>query len=452
MMIPHAYSPDTNATMICQICCDDVSSQTLTCSYCAFDACNTCVYRYITDALKEPSCMSCRKPWRREFVMEHAEKKWVRESFLPHMGNYLLEQEKMLLPEAQDEAALVTKIKQVSAEISDLPTNLQLTRKYKSKPDIFQAQLKIKQDRRAELQQELSELKTQSILYGDAGNTSLTAKEKKPTYLFKCPHDDCRGFISDEYACGTCKIDVCRNCHVELVPGETHTCKKDDRETAAFVMNSTKPCPKCKTLIMKNGGCAQMFCTVCHVAWDWNTGLVDEGVIHNPYYWDMLANRSFENPDLEALACGEMPTPHMFVAYVRRFTKSYAQEVELLSIMRKVSHIREVILPTCNIDRVRDNVDLRVAFLRNEFDETTWATKLMNREKKRMKLQAFRDLLQMTIAVMEDMIRKICYKEHDVLPDSLIQQYRELMRYYNENLDKIKHIHGGAVPKVMELI
>lgn len=42
--------------------------------------------------------------------------------------------------------------------------------------------------------------------------------------------------------------------------------------TEKFLEMKTKPCPKCKILIIKNGGCNRMYCTRCSHEFCWICG------------------------------------------------------------------------------------------------------------------------------------------------------------------------------------
>ena len=46
--------------------------------------------------------------------------------------------------------------------------------------------------------------------------------------------------------------------------------KKDERSRKK-IKKDTKPCPKCKVPIEKDGGCDHMYCTRCKENWCWST-------------------------------------------------------------------------------------------------------------------------------------------------------------------------------------
>ena len=62
-------------------------------------------------------------------------------------------------------------------------------------------------------------------------------------------------------------------------------CDKEAVETMKMLNKDTKPCPSCGTMIHKVSGCNQMWCPSCKNAFDWRSGRIERGVIHNPHYY-----------------------------------------------------------------------------------------------------------------------------------------------------------------------
>ena len=83
-------------------------------------------------------------------------------------------------------------------------------------------------------------------------------------------------------------------------------------------------------------------------------------------------------------------------------------------------------------------------YLLNEFDEDTWAFKLMNRDKKKMKNKAIYDLVQTIVLILKDLIRQFVYDTLDL--KIILDMHKELQKYFLDHTDKILEIHGGKVP------
>ena len=433
---------------ICTICDDNKLSEKLICSYCKFQACQNCNRKFIEERPREPLCMNCGKIWTREFILKNIEsKQW----FFEHIGKFILEKEKMLLPESQEEASNISTIQVLSSRRLQFPTNSKLMRMYKHLGlKAVKDALEEKRELNSRVKTMIRNIKSQTITYGD--QVTSTIPKKITRYIFKCPHD-CRGFVKDNYECGTCKRFVCKYCNLQLDENDkAHICNKDDIKSASLVFSMTKPCPKCMTLIFKSGGCDQMFCTQCNTAFGWNTGIIESGVIHNPHYYEYLATLSATVPNIDDIACGEIPDAITFLQRIRFFTTSLPCIEKLNKLHRTVSHIRYNVIPNWLVDNVKDNIDIRIKYLLNEFDEETWAKKLMNREKKRMKIKSVYDLLQLILVLMEDFIRKIFVfnvsnnNEYEDNIFKILHENKELLKYYSETLEQIFLVHGGKAP------
>jgi hypothetical protein len=396
--------------------------------------------------------MNCGKIWSREFVLKNiSDKKW----FFQHIGSYTLEKEKMLLPETQEEVLIISKIKQLSDKIKELPTNVKIIGMYnKFGKEVVKEALKEKSNIRDAAIKTMNMLKEQTITYG---NKKSSFTKKNSHYIFKCPRDDCRGFISDTYICGTCNKSVCKFCKLKI-DNNDHKCDKDDIKSSALVSSLTKLCPKCMTPILKSGGCDQMFCTQCNTPFSWITGEIEIGVIHNPHYYEYLSTVSGTVMDIDVIACGEIPIAWVFMEIINRATTTQYILEKLRNLHRDVTHFRQVVLPVWVIDNVKDNIDIRVKYLLNEIDESIFKLKLINREKKRMKIKAVYDLLHLVLTIMEDFVRQVFgfniseYHQWHHNADNIIEQISSLQKYYYNTLDQIYSIHGGKIPISLEKI
>lgn len=428
----------------CDICCE-YKTAFMVCSYCKFQACETCVQKFIEDKPREPLCMKCGKIWSREFVLQNTtDKKW----FFQHIGKYILEQEKMLLPETQEEASLISRIQELSQCIKSLPTNSRLKHMYKNL-DLNKA-LEEKRDITWKIKFDIQSTKAMTITYGGIGLDRARSKDNH--YIFKCP-SDCRGFVSNDYCCGTCKCLVCKKCRVQIKEENLeHICNEDDIKSSALVSSLTKPCPKCMTPILKSGGCDQMFCVVCYTAFSWTTGEIEVGVIHNPHYYEYLSTLTMPMVDIEVLACGDIPDAMTFMNRITKITCSdiFIRKLRDLHIIAR--HMRHAVVPAWQINKVKDNIDIRVQYLLGEIDETTWESKLLFREKKRMKIKAFHDLIQMVLVILEDFVRRVfsldifnIEKWHSVSSSTIVEVVY-LKKYYSGSLSQICKVHGGVIP------
>jgi len=423
---------------MCTICCE--LGTLVNCHFCHFDACSTCVSRYIESRVNDLGCMSCRALWSPESVIEKfidVDRQWVKHNFYAHLGRCMMEREKALLPETQAEAAVMREVAVLRHEFNSLPTIQQAQRKFRGQAE--EVCEKIKEQKR-ELRKRINDL------LGD--RTPKHGSETKPKvhYTARCQYDNCRGFVeSSTNLCGTCRQRVCTDCHMPR--SDVHTCAKEDLDSAAIIRAECRNCPKCMVPIFKSGGCDQMFCTACHVAFSWTTGCVEVGAVHNPHFYEWLASTNARGGgegmtarQIEDVACGDVPNV-MIILQMGLYRSMF------LRIHQILMHLRNAVLPEYNLDPVTDNKDLRLQYLLNNFDEETWCIKLANREKKLMKRRAIARLLTMTDAILADFVRRAVVSIRDT-PElaKLINEYLAFIQYYSESLTRIVKVHGGREP------
>lgn len=133
-----------------------------------------------------------------------------------------------------------------------------------------------------------------------------TVKEESVVKFFgKCPADQCNGLISNGWKCGICEVSVCKICMERLE--KDHTCDDNVVKNVQELRRHTKPCPGCKAPIVKYVGCAQVWCTICHITFNWTTGKEEKTTfMHNPHYLDWIR----ANPDADPYEHGATARIH----------------------------------------------------------------------------------------------------------------------------------------------
>jgi len=116
-------------------------------------------------------------------------------------------------------------------------------------------------------------------------NFLLEAQILQDNQLCHCINPNCQNTLTKKSLglCGvaecTCGARICWNCHEEAhAPiscahlNKWRLITKEETLQAKWVMENTKPCPKCHNRIEKNGGCNHMTCSQCHYEFCWICG------------------------------------------------------------------------------------------------------------------------------------------------------------------------------------
>ena len=255
----------------CEVCCDDFNMSTkrkIKCSYCNYCACKSCVRQYLTSTTKEPHCMNCKKAWGQNFMVLHLDRAFMDKAYKQHRKTNLLE-----------------------SAISKLPETMEAAQNYKKQEELTDENKKLKEIE-FKLKEQLRDISNTQAANAHTiyriRNGYYKKDEEKRKFIMACPDDECRGYLSSGYKCELCKLFTCSKCH-EIIGDKKenpdHVCNQDSVKSAELIKKETKPCPSCGARIFKMSGCDQMWCTECHVAFSWRTGLRETGTIHNPHFY-----------------------------------------------------------------------------------------------------------------------------------------------------------------------
>lgn len=122
---------------------------------------------------------------------------------------------------------------------------------------------------------------------GEETATDPAASETNTVNVWPCPKTGCRALLNAEFRCIVCDTQVCDKCHA-IPEGTEHECKREDVLSVRAIVNSSQACPRCRIRINRTSGCDQMWCTQCHTAFSYKTGVLINGQIHNPHYFQQL--------------------------------------------------------------------------------------------------------------------------------------------------------------------
>ena len=275
----------------CQVSCEKINKinhKKVKCPFCDLTSCRVCSQRYILSSFEDPHCMGCKTRWDREFIDSFCTVKFRNKDLKLHRENVLLEREKALMPATQPEVERLLAIRRLQRLAREQRERLfQLHEAGENVPE-----LGILYNEMERTYRELSRLKN----VGDAIPTTFTRQ---------CPNETCKGFLNVDWYCGLCDQYFCKDCNEPVT--DDHECDPGVVETMKLLNRDSKSCPKCGMVIQKLNGCSQMWCISCHTAFDWRTGEISSGRVHNPHYIEFKRKNmiSREHGDIP---CGGIPS------------------------------------------------------------------------------------------------------------------------------------------------
>jgi hypothetical protein len=443
--------------------------------------------------------MGCKRGWNREFIDLHLTKTFRNGPLRKHRAKTLMDREKAMLPAMQIFVEATKGLRTTGAELTEVMGSM---RKYDIKRvEILRQRDALRVKIRAatnddEGKKAIDELDTNckvygvnegrlmrirfdqetlnrqitqwhNILEGRAADDTRVAEVRE--FIQRCPGEGCRGYLSTAYKCGVCAKYTCNECLT--VKGDNrdaeHTCVEEAKASTAMIRRETKPCPKCGVRIYKIDGCSQMFCTqeTCHTAWDWNTGHIVTGNIHNPHYYEYLRHRNGGEMPREAgdIPCGGLPAVWLFSREILAIPATLLpieQKNLILSVHRCLSDMADMRLPEYPA-RLPANVnkDINIRYLMNEMEEADWQKQLEQRETKFERKREIGQILTTFAHVGAEMLRTLTNhvgvtgeprmmliaKMWNVITG---RQVEDLRLYTNKSLVELGKRMGCAIPQV----
>jgi len=402
----------------------------VTCPKCSESCCRGCTKRYLLGLPDiNPACMSCKTQWDFEFVAENTDDKFHNHIYRERRAKILVDRERSLLPSTQPYVAAIREKVKLQEEYAEVSKEI----------DMYRYLLNQAISRKSAIKDQL-----QNTPDGKRPET----KESTPNYKFvgHCPQSDCKGYLNEHYVCGLCATKACRSCRLAKHIGD---CDKNVVETVRMLARDTKSCPNCNVPIFKISGCAQIFCTSCHIAFDWDTGKIETGRIHNPHYYEFLRQNGGQAREPGDVRCGGQID---FMNLRNRLVRGGFDQRTIdwvLNSHRLSGHIRQVLLPEYRTQAVDENTnrDLRVKYLLGKLSDQEWISKIKAKEKKREKNSAINLALTMFVDTLDDLhANMIMCKANEVSP--YLIQLKQLRSYTRQVLKKISSRFQNKVPDI----
>jgi hypothetical protein len=417
----------TDESQICQVCISEYTAtkrKPIACPGCQYSVCTACVRNYLLTTVAAPHCLQCRMAWNRSFLYDQLPKSFVDGDLKEHRYKAIFDREKSLMPATQEYVQYELEARRRNTENEEL---------HKQEQEL-KHQLNLLQMRK--------ELNKQYIFQVASGNAptanpdGATEAQERRAFIAACPAEDCRGFLSTAYKCGTCSKQFCSKCREPKHAEEEHTCDPDLVATVAAIVKDSRGCPSCGIPISKVHGCDQMFCTQCNTAFSYNTGKIQTGPIHNPHYFERLQQLGTALMDQARqqgdAACGRWPNYYDFRQLLQNHGM-YAQMEEIVFILQTGIHVEQVELPRYPAITADEHQSafrkLRVKYLLHEITEREFSMTVQRMERTAEKSAEIREVLELyVITTMEFLVnvrRNIQEKKNDK-----VKQIEKLHRNY----------------------
>jgi hypothetical protein len=448
----------------CPICAEKYNNSThksVPCEYadCAFKACKLCVRTYLLNATNEPHCMHCKKNWTELFIVNQLNRSFITSEYKAHRKGLLLDREISKLPETMHVAE---KQKRINAQA-------QIAAKISIKMKEAERDFNIIYHELEEANKELERIKN---------GKDMTCSERKK-FIMPCPNNDCRGYLSSQYKCGLCNLFTCVACHeiIGVTKEDPHTCKEENVQSEELIKKETKPCPTCGTRISKISGCDQMWCPECHKAFSWRTGLVDNGIIHNPHFYQYQRDISDgqaipRNPG--DIVCGDIcdwkALRYRILNYIDKKEHIPGSNIELnlllTNIHQFVVHITRVDLANVR-DKIRTLTDfehLRCRYILQLIDKEEFAKNIYKNDALHKKFNEMLHVYEILSVVGIELFAKLLNDDlaqssfklsyNKMFVENVINkvgEYNKLREYCNEQFKTISLTYHHTVPFIDEM-
>ena len=470
----------------CNVCVEKYNKTNrakVTCR-CDYEACRLCIKTYLLNVSEDAHCMSCKVGWDRNFMANNFEKSFMSKGYRDHREQILIEREMSMLQATQSYVEREIKLEKLNIAISELrfkfnndrreQTLIEREMMLQATQSYVEREIKLEKLNIAIIELRFKYNNEHNLLITEKQDISENYKVERKKFIRKCPNGDCHGFLSSGLKCELCENFACSNCRE--VTGKTtedregHICDIQIVESVKFLEKDSKPCPKCASLTFKSIGCNSMWCVECHSSWNWVSGKIETGQIHNPEYFDWLKQNGSVPRNPNDIICGREIDNNFIINLLRAFPRALAKnwietenwrgqteyynektfqrsnvypfkegtksDENFAEIARNIIHIRHIEVPRFQTpDRLQDNLQMRIDFMRNKIEKEYFKKYIQKKEKVNEKKHEINNVLGMYMNCMTDIFYRLVDEPEDSKKIEI--EMNALRNYVNDSLTRI---------------
>ena len=430
--------------MDCDICANKFNKGTrsvVKCGACDFECCKECMRTYLEQSTSLPHCMNCKVRLSYNFMVRHLNRSWMNDSYKNSLATIFTGKQIGLMPETQPFVEVELQRRNIVKETNQYKAELKT---------IYKRARKLEQAIRANGYKLRGEDVPEVLRNELVSNSSIVIDSMKK-FIMACPLDQCRGFLSTQYVCGTCQKSICSECLTLKL--DDHVCNELDRLSAEIIKKETKACPTCGTRIYKIDGCDQMYCTAihngmhCNTAFSWKTRQIEQN-IHNPHYYELMRQKGVQFRNVGDVQCGGVPSARGLVRALEHFKdRIYLGDMRsyLVRLHRRISELVQYVTTTYRA-RVRDHDEtlknIRIKYMLKEMSYDDFSNTIYKLEYNHQKLLDIQQVLELFgISGIEALIT--ITERTPVLPDveweRIIEDEPNIPMIFKDHLDKTLH-------------
>lgn len=245
-------------TSECPVCCDAYTQhlrKRVACGYCSTACCSGCLQTYLLTLQSDAQCMNpeCKRAMDGEFLSMHLPKTWLLTKYKAHREKVLLDREMALLPASQEMLANYKMSQEIQRDMMEAEVERRELKKRLLDLDRFLALGRQQLGILTRTNFTQAPVMNVGIMINDEARQVRQARQ----FIRACPVDDCRGFLSTAWKCGTCDTWVCKDCGEPKMEGQRddqHVCNPDVAASHAMLQRDSRPCPQCAAMIFKLEG------------------------------------------------------------------------------------------------------------------------------------------------------------------------------------------------------